>query len=89
MDGKIWGYGAGETRPIPPISFLFRRFPENRNLPFVLEGEILVLWESPEEEGNWGYGAGEARPIPPYLSIHHGNSQRAEIFIPHNPRRNV
>jgi|GEM_PF-5651076 len=38
----------------------------------------MVLWESPEEEGNWGYGAGKARPIPPYLSIHHGNSQRAE-----------
>jgi len=31
MDGKIWGYGAGETRPIPSISFLFRRFPENQN----------------------------------------------------------
>jgi len=29
MDGKIWGYGAGFARPIPPISFLFRRFPEN------------------------------------------------------------
>ncbi len=36
-----------------------------------------VLWESPEAGGNWGYGAGFARPIPPYLSIHHGNSQRA------------
>jgi len=41
----------------------------------------LVLWESPEEEGNWGYGAGEARPIPPYLSIHHGNSQRARSLL--------
>jgi len=40
---------------------------------------VWVLWESPEEEGNWGYGAGFARPIPPYLSIHHGNSQRAIV----------
>jgi len=40
---------------------------------------VWVLWESPEEEGNWGYGAGEARPIPPYLSIHHGDSQRAVV----------
>ncbi len=31
--------------------------------------QILVLWESPEEEGNWGYGAGGARPIPP-ISFH-------------------
>ncbi|GEM_PF-2688339 len=29
MDGKIWGYGAGEARPIPPISSPFRRFPKN------------------------------------------------------------
>ncbi len=29
MDGKIWGYGAGFAHPIPPISFLFRRFPES------------------------------------------------------------
>jgi|GEM_PF-6411049 len=28
-----------------------------------------------------GYGAGKARPIPPYLSIHHGNYQRAAFFI--------
>jgi len=32
MDGKIWGYGAGFARPIPPISSLFQRFPENRPL---------------------------------------------------------
>gem|GEM_PF-1850956 len=42
MDGKIWGYGAGFARPIPPISFLFRRFPENQNLPFVPGGEICL-----------------------------------------------
>ncbi len=29
MNEKIWGYGTGFARPIPPISSLFRRFPEN------------------------------------------------------------
>ncbi len=29
---RYWGYGAGGARPIPPISFLFRRFPKNHNI---------------------------------------------------------
>ncbi|GEM_PF-3155016 len=58
MDGKIWGYGAGEARPIPPISFLFRRFPENPYywiLDFDFIGNIVFNnhWGNLHLDGYW------------------------------------
>ncbi len=63
MDGKMWGYGAGFARPIPPISSLFQRFPENPYIMFTfvfmvfLDGvgvnqEIPGLSNAPDENPN-------------------------------------